>query len=75
MNIRSLAALMIAGWVLAGSTVLAAEAQKTSGFPMADFKSTTYTFPPVVDGVVIVHEFVLTNRGTADLIIDKVKTG
>ena len=75
MNIRNLVVFMIAGWIVAGSTAIAAEARKTSGFPMAVFESTTYNFPTVVDGTVIVHDFIVKNRGVADLKIEKVKTG
>ena len=75
MKIRNSVALMMVAWLFTGATAIAADARKTSGVPMAVFESTTYHFPTVVDGVTIVHDFVLKNRGTADLKIEKVKTG
>lgn len=75
MNIRNLLAVMIAGWVLTGATAIAADAQKTTSVPMAFFASTTYNFPTVVEGVVVLHEFTVKNFGKADLKIEKVKTG
>ncbi len=75
MNIRNLVAFMIVGWVLSGSAAIAADVQKTTGVPVAVFESTTYHFPTVVDGVTIVHDFIVKNKGTADLKIEKIKTG
>ena len=43
--------------------------------PKAVFETTTLTFPTVVEGVVITHAFKIKNAGSADLRIDKVKTG
>lgn len=34
-----------------------------------------YTFPRVVDGTQVVHDFILKNRGSATLKIQSVKTG
>jgi hypothetical protein len=75
MNIRNVMALVIAGWVLTGATAIAADAQKTTSAPNAIFASTTYNFPTVVEGVVVEHEFTVKNFGTADLKVEKVKTG
>jgi len=75
MTIRNLMALMIAGWVLAGPPAIAADAQKTTSAPKAIFASTTYNFPTVVEGVVVEHEFTLKNFGTAELKVERVKTG
>ena len=43
--------------------------------PTVFFPETSYEFSPVLDGVKVVHEFVIQNKGTATLKVDKVKTG
>jgi hypothetical protein len=43
--------------------------------PSAFFPETSYKFSPVLDGAQVVHEFVIQNKGTATLKVDKVKTG
>ena len=71
MNIKKLSVFVVAVWVLAGSP---AEA-KNAPAPRAVFAATTLSFPTVVDGVVVTREFSVKNVGSADLRIDKVKTG
>ena len=48
--------------------------QDQSG-PSAFFPETTFEFTPVLDGSKVVHEFVIQNKGTATLKVEKVKTG
>jgi hypothetical protein len=43
--------------------------------PSAYFPQTHYEFSPVLDGAVVVHEFVIQNKGTATLNVERVKTG
>ena len=43
--------------------------------PAALFPKTLYEFSPVLDGAEVVHEFVVQNKGTAMLSIERVKTG
>jgi hypothetical protein len=43
--------------------------------PSAFFPEATYEFTPVLDGSKVVHEFVIQNKGTAALTVEKVKTG
>jgi len=75
MNIRDFIALMLVALLLGGATATAADAPKDTGVPKAVFAVTRMTFPPVVDGVVITREFTVKNVGSADLRIDKIKTG
>ena len=44
-------------------------------FPSAYLPVDNYEFDPVVEGVEIDHQFIIQNKGTADLNIEKVKTG
>ena len=43
--------------------------------PSVFFPQTRYEFSPVLDGTKIVHEFIVQNKGTATLKIERVKTG
>jgi len=43
--------------------------------PSAVFPETSYEFSAVLDGAKVVHEFVVQNKGTAPLKVEKVKTG
>jgi hypothetical protein len=63
--------------VTIGLTLFAAVgfgAQDDAG-PAAFFPQTLYEFSPVLDGAKVVHEFVVQNKGTATLNIERVKTG
>lgn len=46
-----------------------------SDTPLAVALEPTYKFEPVLDGEEVVHDFVIQNRGTAELQIHDVKTG
>ncbi len=48
------------------------EAQKS---PSAFFPANSYEFEQVVDGTKVMHDFIIQNKGTAPLIIQKIKTG
>ena len=63
--------------VIIGMTLFAAVgfgAQEDAG-PVAFFPQTLYEFSPVLDGAKVVHEFVVQNKGTSTLNIERVKTG
>ncbi len=49
--------------------------EKSSPAPVANVKEPVFNFDPVPDGFKIVHDFVIQNKGDADLIIKKVHTG
>ncbi len=46
----------------------------TQKFPSAFVPVDSYEFAPVVDGTKIIHGFIIQNKGTAPLKIEKVKT-
>ncbi|RJP95310.1 MAG: DUF1573 domain-containing protein [Desulfobacteraceae bacterium] len=46
-----------------------------SGVPAAVIKDSKYEFEPVIEGKVVVHEFIVENTGTASLEIENIKTG
>ena len=43
--------------------------------PSALFPETSYEFSPVLDGTKVVHEFVIQNKGSGPLKVEKVRTG
>ena len=43
--------------------------------PRVFFPSTQYEFASVLDGDRVVHDFIIQNKGTAVLTVDRVKTG
>ena len=43
--------------------------------PLAVITEQTYEFVPVVEGSLVTHDFIIQNKGTAPLVIEKVKTG
>ena len=45
------------------------------GGPAVFFPQTRYEFSPVLDGDKVVHEFVIQNKGTQTLNVQRVKTG
>ena len=60
--------------VLAGS-IACSSASADSGQPVAVLPEVQYEFNPVPDGTQIQHGFIIQNKGTAVLNIEKVRTG
>jgi hypothetical protein len=64
----------VAGWGACGPTA----AQTLAGAgdaPAVFFPEKAFEFAPVIDGVSVVHDFVVFNKGTAPLQIRNVRTG
>ncbi len=64
----------------AGNTAVAAQdatkgAADQSAQPSIMIPDPLYTFEAVVDGIEVVHDFPVYNRGKGDLAIEKVQTG
>ena len=75
MNIKMLTMLTLFALMPHVTPAAAKDAPAASGVPRAVFEATTLSFPTVVDGVVINRVFTVKNVGSADLRIDKIKTG
>jgi len=64
-----------------GSTVSLSASDQTApkpgsaGSPSVFFPEKVFEFQPVVDGVKVVHDFVVMNKGTTLLLIENVRTG
>ena len=61
-------AMAIAFWFVIGITVAQAE-------PVAVAPEPGYTFPTVLEGNEVVHDFIIQNKGNETLEIQKVQTG
>ena len=73
MKFKTLAVLSIALFL----TLFAAVSFGTQDQPNPSvfFPETSYEFSAVLDGAKVVHEFVIQNKGTAILKVERVKTG
>ena len=49
--------------------------QQTPPSPSIFVPESRYTFPTVLDGTEVTHDFVIQNKGDAELVIEKVRTG
>lgn len=67
-------AAVVAGWGVfppaAAQTLVG-----TGDAPAVFFPEKAFEFAPVIDGVSVVHDFVVFNKGTAPLQISNVRTG
>ena len=53
-----------------------AEAENiTKENPVAFLPEQIFEFEPVLEGAVVIHDFIIENKGTAPLVIHKVRTG
>jgi len=73
MKLKALTVFSIALFVTLFAAVCFGTQDQSS--PSAAFPETSYEFSPVLDGAKVVHEFVIQNKGTAPLKVEKVKTG
>jgi hypothetical protein len=48
--------------------------KQTAGMPKIMIEAGRYEFGSAVEGTPVVHDFIVTNRGNAPLIIEEVKT-
>jgi Skp family chaperone for outer membrane proteins len=72
----SIIAAFVASASFASSTRLEGVnfAKATPNVPRAVIQNFVHEFSPVVEGIQIVHDFIVQNKGNAPLIIEKVKT-
>jgi hypothetical protein len=66
---------LIVIFLLLSSLTPLTQADETPGTPKAYFPETAYTFEPVISGEKISHTYVVQNKGSAPLVIQKVHTG
>ncbi len=56
------------------SAAVLAETEETDRGPVADVAAPHHTFPLIVDGAAVVHDFIMKNPGASILEIAKIKT-
>ena len=56
-------------------SVAESSSQQTKGSPSIFIPENSYEFAPVVDGIQVIHDFIVLNKGDGDLEIQRVKTG
>lgn len=49
--------------------------KQTPPSPSVFVSESRYTFPTVIDGAEVTHDFIIQNKGDVPLVIEKVKTG
>jgi hypothetical protein len=63
------------GILLALAVACSGAAEGTPDAPLAAAPEPIFTFEPVLEGEEVVHDFVVENRGTAELQIHRVENG
>ena len=56
-------------------SIAAGQENQTGPFPEAVFPAPVYEFPSIVEGLSVKHDFKVQNKGSAELKIQKVRTG
>ena len=75
MKLRFLSIFLSVVCILSFGSVVFGASQQTHPSPSAFVPESRYTFPTVLDGVEVTHDFIIQNKGDAELMIEKVKTG
>jgi hypothetical protein len=61
--------------ILSFGSVVSGASQQTPPSASVFVPESRYKFPTVLDGVEVTHDFIIQNKGDAELVIEKVKTG
>lgn len=73
MRLKALSAVVALLW-LALVPIRSYGDQNEEG-PVAFFPQTVHEFSPILEGTPVVHDFVIQNKGSAVLNVERVKTG
>ena len=71
MKVKLVALIIVT--ILIGSNAIGAK-EETPVSPSALIRQPIYQFVPVVDGNEVVHDYIIQNKGTTTLEIQKIKT-
>ncbi|MFZ5571427.1 MAG: hypothetical protein ACOZF0_13585 [Thermodesulfobacteriota bacterium] len=75
-NRRIAVVMLVCIFLLLFQNAVAEEDQKTKGpSPLVQLKEPVYKFEPVLEGKEILHDFIVQNKGTAELDILRVQPG
>ena len=75
MKINTILLWVLGVFVLTNTAVALGVEESGQGMPQAIVPVDRYDFEPLPEGSEVVHNFIIQNKGTAPLIIEKVKTG
>jgi hypothetical protein len=75
MKLKFLSIFFAAVCILCFNSSAFGASQQTPPSPSPFVPESRYTFPTVLDGVEVTHDFIIQNKGDAELMIEKVKTG
>ena len=75
MRLKIIFAFALAFCVLFSAIGSLGAQDKTLQAPTAFLPETQYSFPRVLEGTEVLHDFIMQNKGTAPLEIKKVRTG
>jgi hypothetical protein len=73
MNLKKYLRLAIIFFFLLFSSAFA-EKPEEGKRPQAHFPENTFTFDKILEGTLVIHDFVIKNTGNAPLIVEKVKS-
>jgi hypothetical protein len=73
MNLKKCRGFAIIFFLLLFSSAFA-EKPDEKNRPQAHFPENTFTFDKVLEGTLVIHDFVIKNTGNAPLIVEKVKS-
>lgn len=70
----------VLGLLFCAHTLHAADAKTSPAAPAGEvpavfFPQKSFEFPAVIEGVKVIHDFVVMNKGAGPLVIENVKTG
>lgn len=74
MKVKRILPVVLACYLIIFVTGLCRADQESPGAPVAYFPEKNYMFKPVVEGTEIIHDYIVQNKGSATLLVKKVKT-
>ena len=75
MKTKNIAISFLVVGLLLGANLVAANDLTAEQAPIAYIPESGYEFADVVEGSTVLHEFIIQNKGGAELKIEKVRTG
>jgi hypothetical protein len=75
MKLKFLSIFFAAVCILCFNSSAFGASKQTPLSPSVFVPESRYTFPTVIDGTEITHDFIIQNKGDAPLVIERVKTG
>ena len=75
MKLKLFSIFFAALYILSFNSGIFGASKETPPSPSVFVSESRYTFPTVIDGTEVTHDFILQNQGDAPLVIEKVKTG